>query len=65
MQVHWWKNIDILIQISLKIVHGGPVDNKSTLVQVMTKHSSGDKALLEPMMTNFLEAYIRHEVWMS
>ena len=41
----------ILIQISLKFVPGGPIDNKSALVQVMVWRPHGDKPLPEPMMT--------------
>ena len=49
----------ILIRISLKFVPKGPIDYKAALVQVMTWHSTGDKALFEPMLTQFIDAYIR------
>ena len=39
----------ILIQISLKFVPKGPIDNKSALVQVMAWRRSGDKPLSEPI----------------
>ena len=44
------ENVWILIKISLKFVPKGPIDNKSTLVQVMAWHRAGDKPLLEPVM---------------
>ena len=52
------KNISI--QISLKFVPTGPVDNKSILVQQMAWHPPGDKPLPEPMLTQFTDAYMRH-----
>ena len=45
------ENVSILIQISLKLVSKGAIDNKSSLVQVMAWRRSGDKPLSEPMMT--------------
>ena len=41
---------DILIQISLKYVPRGPVDNMPALVQMMAWHRTGDKSLSETMM---------------
>ena len=41
----------ILIQISLKFVPKGPINNKSALVQVMAWCWTGDKPLTEPMLT--------------
>ena len=41
----------ISIQISLKFVPKGPIDNKPALVQVMAWCWSGDKPLSEPMKT--------------
>ena len=54
------ENIRIAIQISLKFVPEGPVDNKSALVQVMAWRRTGDKPLSEPMLTQFSNAYLRH-----
>ena len=54
------ENDRILIQISLKYVPRSPIDNKSALVQVMAWRRSGDKPLPEPMMTQFIDAYMRH-----
>ena len=50
----------ILIQISLKFVLKSPIDNKSALVQVMAWHRTGYWLLLEPMLTHFPDAYMRH-----
>ena len=50
----------ILIQISLKFVSKGPIDNKTALVQVMAWRRIGDKSLPEPMLTQFTDAYMRH-----
>ena len=40
----------IFIEISLKCVPNGPIDNKSALVQIMAWCRTGDKPLSEPMM---------------
>ena len=50
----------IPIQISLKLVPRGPIDNKPALVHVMVWRRTGDKPLPEPMMTQFTDAYMRH-----
>ena len=43
-------NIRTFIQISLKFVPKGPINNISALVQMMAWHRLGDKPLSEPMM---------------
>ena len=50
----------ILIQISLKCVPKGQIDNKKALVQAMARRWTGDKPLPEPIMTQFTDAYKRH-----
>ena len=50
----------IFIRISLKFVHKGPIDNKSTLVQVMAWRWSGVKPLPESMLIQLTDAYMRH-----
>ena len=40
----------ILIQISLKFVPNGPINNEPTLVQIMAWRHKGAKPLSEPMM---------------
>ena len=54
------ENARISIQISLKFVPNGPIDNKSALVQVMAWHRTGDRSLPEPMLTQFIDAYMWH-----
>ena len=54
------ENVCILIQISLKFVPWCPIDNKSVLVQVMAWQRKGDKPLPEPMLTQFMDAYMQH-----
>ena len=53
------ENDRIAIQISLKFVPRSPIDNKPALVQVMAWHRRGDKPLPEPMLTQYIDAYIR------
>ena len=50
----------IAIQISLIFFPRGPIDNKPSLFQVMAWRQLGDKPLLEPMMAQFTDAYMRH-----
>ena len=49
------KKFCILIQISLKFVPKGPIDNKSALFRLV-----GAKPLAAPMLTQFTDAYMRH-----
>ena len=44
------ENVWISINISLKFVPRGPINNIPTLLQVMAWHRPGDKPLSEPMM---------------
>ena len=46
------ENVWISINISLKFVPRGPINNIPTVVQVMAWRRSGDKPLSEPMMVN-------------
>ena len=54
------ENPCILIQISLKFVPKGPIDNIPALVQVMAWRRTGGKPLPEAMLTRFTDAYMRH-----
>ena len=54
------ENDRIPIQISLKYVPMSPIDNKPELVQVMAWRRAGDKPLPGPMITQFIDAYMRH-----
>ena len=55
------ENVWISIKISLKFVHKGPINNNPALVQIMACRRVGDKPLSEPMLTQFTDAYMRHE----
>ena len=46
------ENVWISIEISLKFVHKGPINNIPALVQIMAWRRSGDKSLSEPMMVS-------------
>ena len=59
------ENVRIAIQISLKFVPNGSIANKSVLVQVMALRRTGDKPLPEAMLTQFIDAYMRHQGEMS
>ena len=48
----------ILIEISLKFVPKGPIDNNPALVYIMAWCRIGDKPLYEPMLTRFIDAYM-------
>ena len=54
------KKVRLLIQISLKFVPKGSIDNKTVLGQVMTWRRTGDKPLSESMPTHFFDAYMRY-----
>ena len=54
------EDYKIPIQISLKFVPMDPIDNRPALVQVMAWSRIGDKQLSEPMLTQFIDAYMRH-----
>ena len=54
------KIYEIQIQIELKYVPQSPIDNKPALVQVMAWRRTGDKPLPGPMVTQFIDAYMRH-----
>ena len=53
------ENVWISINISLKIVPMGPIDNIPALVQVMVWRRPGDKPLSEPMMDSLLTQNMR------
>ena len=59
------EKLCISIQISLKFIPKGTIDNKSALVQVMAWHPTGDNALPEPMLTQFIDTYMWHQEEMS
>ena len=54
------ENVCMLIQIPLKFVPKGPINNNAALVQAMAWRRRGDKPLPEPMLTQVTDAYMRH-----
>ena len=48
------ENVKILIEISLKFVPKGPINNIPALVQIMAWRRPGDKPLSERMMVSLL-----------
>ena len=46
------ENVSIAIEISLKFVPKGPINNIPALVQIMAWRRPGDKPLSEPMMVS-------------
>ena len=48
------ENVWIAIEVSLKFVPKGPINNIPTLVQTMAWRRPGDKPLSEPMMVSLL-----------
>ena len=54
------ENDRIPIQISLNYVPVSPIDNKAALVQVVAWRRTSDKPLPGPMMTQFIDAHMRH-----
>ena len=48
------ENVSIAIEISLKFVPKGPINNIPALVQIMARRHPDDKPLSEPMMVNSL-----------
>ena len=59
------ENVWVAINISLKFVPKGSINNIPVLVQIMAWRRTGDKPLSEPMMTQFNDAYMRHSASMS
>ena len=45
------EKFGISIQVSVKFVPKGPIDNNAALVQVMAWRRTGDKPLPEPKLT--------------
>ena len=54
------EDVWISIKISSNFVPKGPIDNTPALVQVMAWHRIGNKPLPEPILTQFIDAYMRY-----
>ena len=63
--ISWMKMFEFRLQISLKFVPKGPINNIPALVQVMAWHRTGDKPLSELMMAQFNDVSMRHSASMS
>ena len=59
------ENVGSLIKISLKFVSKGPINNISSLVQIMAWHRAGGRPLFEAMMAYFTDTYMQHSASMS
>ena len=59
------ETLYILIRISLKFVPRGPLDKKLYLVPVLFLIQTGAKPLSEPILTQFIDAYMRHKAELS
>ena len=59
MHFNEWKFF-ILIWISQKFVPEGPINNKSSLAEVMAWCQSGNKPLPNSMKILFTDTYVRH-----
>ena len=60
-----YENCCIFINVSLKFVPNGPINNKLVLVRMMAWHPTGAKPLSETMMAHFTDAYICHSASMG
>ena len=57
-QMHFLENVWIRIEISLKFVPKGPINNALAMVQIMAWRRPGDKPLCEPMVVVTLPTHI-------
>ena len=51
-----------MIDISLKFVLKGQINNILALVQIMAQCQTGNEPLSEPMLTQFNDVYMQHQV---
>ena len=54
------KMLEFQIKFHWNFFPKGPIDNISVMVQVMAWHRTGDKPLPETVLTQIIDAYIRH-----
>ena len=60
------ENVWILIEVSLKFVPKGPINNIPALIQIMAWRRLGDKPLYEPMMVSLLtHIYVTRPQWVK
>ena len=58
------ENVGISFTISVMFVSKVPINSKPTLFQIMAWHRPGDKPLPEPMLSKFIDTYMRHSASM-
>ena len=61
----WAKWLKFLKMMSLKFVSKGPVDNKSTLIQVMAWCQMGNKPLPEPVLRWLMQYCVTWPLWIN
>ena len=59
------ENVWISINISLKFVPEGPINNIPALVHIMAWRGQGDRSLSQLMMAEVCDTYMRHSASMS
>ena len=57
------ENVCILIEILLKFVPNGPINNIPALDEKMDWHQPGNRPLSEPMMASFTDTFMCHSAW--
>ena len=55
-----FEKFQICIQISLEYVPKGPINNKSSFVQILAWHQSDHKQLTKQMIVYFTDTYMPH-----
>ena len=55
-----WMKLRILIQISLKCLSDGQIENIQAVVQIMAWRRRRDKPLSEPKLNRSTDVYLRH-----
>ena len=61
----WAKWLKFFKMMSLKFVFKGPVDNKSTLIQVMAWCQMGNKPLPEPVLRWLMQYCVTWPLWIK
>ena len=62
----WMKMYEFRIEVSLKFVPKGPINNIQSLVQIMAWCRPGDKPLSEPMLVNLpMHIWVTRPQWVK
>ena len=59
------ENYIISIQISMKLIHKGLIDNTPALIKILACRRIGDKPLSEAMMAKLTDAFLWYLACMS